>query len=307
MKKNRLLICLILFSVLISACSQRKVSEKEASIETGNVGNETLMQEAPASVENYSAYNADQSQKTDRIVIKNAELHLIVIDPITAVDRISKMAEEKGGFVVSSNIYRIDSSSGKKLPAANITIRVPADTLNETMEAIKGLVEEKNVDVINESISGQDVTSEVTDLQSRLRNLQKAEEQLLEIMDKATTTEDVMAVFQQLTSIRENIEVLQGQLKYYDESAKLSAITITLEAKEAVAPITIGGWRPSLTLQHAVQSLVNGLRFIVDALIWIVICIAPIALLIGLPIYFILKASKKHRREKKNSETEKSK
>ncbi len=209
------------------------------------------------------------------------------------------MANEKGGFVVNSYVYKVTSASGEELPAATVTIRVPAEMLDETLAEIKALVEDADVDILSESVSGQDVTSEVTDLESRLRNLQQAEAQLLEIMDNATDTEDVIAVFQELTSIREDIEVLQGQLQYYQESAKLSAISITLQAKEAVAPITIGGWRPSLTLQRAAQALVNGLKFLANALIWIVIFVAPIALVIGLPVYFIIKASKKRRLKKK--------
>jgi len=212
------------------------------------------------------------------------------------------MADEKGGYVVSSNVYKVTSASGEELPAATVTIRVPAEQLEETLVEIKALVEDADVDILSESISGQDVTSEVTDLESRLRNLQQAEEQLLEIMDNATDTEDVMAVFQELTAIREDIEVLQGQLQYYQESAKLSAIYINLQAKEAVAPITIGGWRPSLTLQRAAQALVDGLKFLANALIWIVIFVAPIALVIGVPVYFIVKASKKHRLSKKKVE-----
>lgn len=308
MKKNRLLICFIFISVLFAACSAKAASSESAYEEKGYATDEMAMvAEAPAFEEVSYDAGAVPSVDVERVVIKNAELSLVVADPLSAVDTISKMADEKGGFVVNSYIYKVTSASGKELPAANVTIRVPAETLDETLTEIKALVEDADIDILSESVSGQDVTSEVTDLQSRLRNLQQAEEQLLEIMDKATDTEDVMAVFQQLTSIRQDIEVLQGQLKYYDESAKLSAVNISLEAKEAVAPISIGGWRPSITLQRAAQALVDGLKFIANALIWIVIFVAPIAVVIGLPIYFIIKASKKRQVEKKKIEKVKEK
>lgn len=258
-----------------------------------------MVEEAAYDYADYEAGGAVPSYDVERVVIKNADLSLVVIDPTAALETISQMADEKGGFVVNSNIYKVTTNSGKEVPAAYITIRVPAETLDETLAEIKALVEDVDIDVLNESVSGQDVTSEVTDLESRLRNLQSAESQLLDIMANATDTEDVMSVFKELTSIREDIEVIQGQLQYYQESAKLSAVSINLQAKEAVAPITIGGWRPSLTLQRAAQALINGLKFIANALIWIVIFVAPIALVIGLPVYFIIKAAKKRRMMKK--------
>ncbi|MHB8808053.1 MAG: DUF4349 domain-containing protein [Anaerolineaceae bacterium] len=302
MKKNRLVISLILFAVLFSGCSAKMSSSEAAIYDEKGYSEEMSVMEAPAMEEVSYDSGAVPSYNVERVVIKNADLSLVVLDPVTALETISQMADEKGGFVVNSNVYKVTSSSGKELPAATVTIRVPAEKLDETLAEIKALVEDAEVDILSESVSGQDVTSEVTDLESRLRNLQQAEEQLLEIMDNATATEDVMAVFQELTTIREDIEVLQGQLQYYQESAKLSAVSISLQAKEAVAPITIGGWRPSLTLQRAAQALVDGLKFLANALIWIVIFVAPIALVIGVPVYFIVKASKKHRLSKKKAE-----
>ena len=104
-------------------------------------------------------------------------------------EEIADMAEDRGGFVVNSNLYKTTTSSGAEVPTANITIRVPVEDLDMTLEKIKGLVEDPDIDILSEDISGQDVTKEVTDLESRLRNLEAAEEQLLEIMEDATETE----------------------------------------------------------------------------------------------------------------------
>ncbi|HAF62320.1 MAG TPA: hypothetical protein DCK95_08340 [Anaerolineaceae bacterium] len=303
MKKKRILVGLILLAVAVTSCASKQASDES---ESSRVMAEDMVagMEAPTVEEagGYGMVDTVKATNAERIVIKNADLSIVVTDPVSALDTIATMAEQKGGFVVNSYVYKVTYSSDVELPAGNITIRVPAELLDETLVEIKALVEDADMDVLSESVSGQDVTSEVTDLESRLRNLQQAEEQLLEIMDNATDTEDVMAVFQQLTSIREDIEVLQGQIKYYQESAQLSAIYVNVQAKEAVSPITIGGWRPSLTVQRALQALIDGLKFLVNALIWIIIFVAPIALVIGLPIYFIVKASKKKR---KNQITEK--
>ncbi|NMB60792.1 MAG: DUF4349 domain-containing protein [Chloroflexi bacterium] len=299
MKRKNLLITLLLFSLAAASCSSKAASPAMA-VSSRGVADEMMAAEAPAMEEKASGANDSvTSTDTSRIVIKNADISLVVEDPLSAVDAINQMAVDKGGFVVNSYTYKVTSSYETQLPAANITIRVPAELLDETLAQLKAMVGDPELDILSESVSGQDVTGEVTDLESRLRNLQQAETQLLEIMDNATTTEDVMSVFQQLTSIRGDIEVLQGQIKYYRESAQLSAISINLQSKEAVAPITVAGWRPSLVLQRAIQALVDGLKFLVNALIWLVIFVAPIVLIIGLPIYLIIRASKKRSMKKK--------
>jgi len=260
-----------------------------------------MMEAAPAMEESGGSAFDTSTQSAERIVIRNASLSIVVEDPTGAVTTITQMAEEMGGFVVSSNVYKTTTSSGLEVPNASITVRVPADKLEEALEQIKGLVGDAKVDILNEEISGQDVTSEVTDLESRLRNLKAAEEQLLEIMENATESEDVIAIFRELTSVRGEIEVIEGQIKDYRESARLSAISVYLQAKAAVEPITIGGWQPGVEAQRALQALVEGGKYIVNALIWLVLFAVPILAVIVLPIYLIFRAIRK-RQMKKNIE-----
>jgi hypothetical protein len=262
---------------------------------------------APEFMEEESISKVDLSLEgsttsTERIVIKNANISIVVSDPVKAVGTIMNMAEDMGGFVVNSNVYKTTTSSGIEVPIANVTVRVPAEKLNQALDSIKSLVEDETLDILSEDISGQDVTSEVTDLESRLHNLQEAEQQLLEIMDDAEETEDVMSVFHELTYIREQIEVLQGQIKYYRESARLSAVSVYIQAKEAVTSLTIGGWQPSVEVQKALQALINGLKYLANFLIWLVIFLAPFAAIIGLPIYFFLKVIRKRHKKSKVKE-----
>jgi hypothetical protein len=229
----------------------------------------------------------------------NADLSIVVDDPAIAMTTINKMAEEMQGFVVSSNLYRTTTSQGIEVPAATITIRVPAERLNESLNRIKALTSDIDTDVLSENISGQDVTSEYTDLQSRLTNLQNAEARLKEIMASATRTEDVLQVYNELRQVSEQIEVIKGQIKYYDEASALSAITVNLQSKEAVQPLTVGGWKPVGVARDAVQALIDALQFIANAAIWATLFCLPVGLLIGLPIYFIVRGIIKWNRKRK--------
>ena len=238
----------------------------------------------------------------ERMVIRNADLSIVVKDPETAMTEITRLAEELGGFVVSSNLYQSYTPSGLPVPEATVTIRVPAEKLDQALERIKA----DAVEVQSENQSGQDVTSQYVDLESQLKNLEAAEAQLMEIMKKAEKTEDVLNVFNQLTSIRGQIESIKGQMQYFEESAALSAVTVRLVAEETIEPIEIAGWKPEGTLRDAVQNLIYFWQDFVDFLIVFVVNVLPILLTIGvvfgLPIWLIARAIRKASRKRKARE-----
>jgi len=304
--KHKLGISLILLvALLVGACSASKVtSSHQPAPESAPKLAATPAASQPrfASAETSGEDTLQSGDAAERIVVKNASLSLAVADPAASLQAITRMAEGMGGFVVSSNSYKTTAADGVVHPVVEVTIRVPVERLEDALQQIKALVPDPKTDILNENISGQDVTKEFTDTQSRLNNLKAAESQLMKIMESATKTEDVMSVFRELTSVREQIEVLQGQLNYYRDAARLSAISVHLDAKEAIQPITTGGWQPGLEVQKALQSLVKGLTILVNVLIFILIVLVPIGLLIGLPVHFILRAVRKHRQNIKPTE-----
>jgi hypothetical protein len=188
-----------------------------------------------------------------------------------------------GGFVVSSNLYQSYTSNYVEVPEGQIVIRVPAEKLEEVLKAIKADV----IEVQSETRSGTDVTAEYVDLKSRLKNLEAAEAQLDEIMKQATETEDVVNVFNQLVYYREQIEVVKGQIKYYEEAAALSAVSVRIIAEETVQPLQIAGWEPQGVARQAVQDLIYFYQDFVDFLIYFVINTLPKLITIAIPLYLI--------------------
>jgi len=234
-----------------------------------------------------------------RMVIKNASLSIVVEEPGATLDAISSLAADMGGFVVTSNLYRIQVDGGLEVPQANITIRVPAEKLDQVLAEIKSGAGQ----ILNENISGQDVTQEYTDLESRLRNLENAEMQLTEIMEDAYATEDVLSVYNRLVEVQEQIELIKGQMQYYQQSAALSAISVNIQANEAVQPLKIGNWQPVGVAKRAIQALINTLEIIANLLIWIALYILPVALVLFFPSRWIWKGLKRFfagRKKKKN-------
>lgn len=225
---------------------------------------------------------AGQPPSQERLVIQNADLAIVVANPETKMAAIAKMAEQMGGFVVSSNLYEIPIPGGTTTEA-NVVVRVPAIKLEEALARIKS----DAVDVQTETRSGQDVTQEYVDQKSRLKNLEAAEAQLTRIMDEASKTEDVLNVFNQLVYYREQIEVVKGQIQYYEQASALSAISVRLIAEESVKPIELPTWLPQGVANEAIRDLITFTQGFVDFLIRFVLYILPVLILIGLPIYLI--------------------
>lgn len=219
----------------------------------------------------------------ERIVIKNAGLSIVVSDVEGRMKNIQSMAEQMGGFVVSSNLYQSYVNNNAGIPEAQIVIRVPSEKLKEAMDQIKKDV----VEVQNETTSGQDVTAEYVDLKSRLKNLETAEAQLNEILQSATVTEDVVAIFNQLAFYREQIEMVKGQIKYYDEASALSAISVSIIAEETIQPIEIGGWEPKGVARDAIQDLLYFWQNFVNFLIRFFLKILPQWITVGIPLYLV--------------------
>jgi hypothetical protein len=301
---KRTVYLILIAAVLLTACSATK-SADNSTISGGVSPRDLGMPEAaPAAempLEQGKPQFTDQTTQnvTERLVIRNANLSIIVADPAVVMDDIMKMANNMGGFVVDSNLYQTTTDAGIQVPQAQVTVRVPADQLDAALNQIKAHVKDPINDILFENVTGQDVTQEYTDLQSRLRNLEDAAEQLRGILDKAIRTEDVLAVYNELRSVNEQIEVLKGQIQYYEQSAKLSAISVTIQALAGVQPITIGGWKPQGVAKEALQTLIRAYQTIADAAIWLVVFCLPIALPIGIVLFFVIRAIRKWNKKRK--------
>ncbi|MRS03180.1 DUF4349 domain-containing protein, partial [bacterium] len=225
MKKKTVLVVLLV-SLLASGCAAKAASEESL---TGRGLMEIAPAEAPAvmlDAANIASGKTDYASATiatERLVIKNANISIVVADPKNVVNAIAQLANGMGGFVVTSNIYQTFYND-VEYNEGSITIRIPAAQLDTALSQIRAMVEDPKKDISSENISGEDVTSTVVDLESRLKNYQATQAQLLNFMDEAKTTKDALDVLNQLTYIQEQIELLQGQIKYYRESAALSAI-----------------------------------------------------------------------------------
>lgn len=289
--KRILFIIVIVAAVALSACGVQARATQAPAPQFG-LGGGAPIQEAPAAVppavdsakslvQNQAGTDNSSVPTTDRLVIQNADLTIVVKDVNTRAKEIQDMAKQMGGYVVSVNIGQTYANDGTQVPQAQVVVRVPVDQLDAALEQVK----KDAVDVQNETRTGQDVTDQYVDLQSQLTAKQAAADQLLKIMQDATKTEDVLAVYQQLQQINSDIEVLKGKIKYYEQSAALSAISVNIVAEETIKPIVVAGWKPQGVARDAIQNLIYFWQGFVDWMIGFLLFTLPVLITIGIPLY----------------------
>lgn len=212
---------------------------------------------------------------TERLIIRNATVDIVVQDTEETVAQITSMADELGGYVIESRLRSFEEGV-----RAHLRIRVPAESLDVALERVR----EQALEVNSENITGQDVTDEYVDLRSRRRHLEATEERLLAFMDEAEDTEAALEVYDRLQNIQAQIEQVRGRMEYLEQSAAMATVTLEITPSRLAQPLQVGRWQPRGTVRDAFASLIRVLQFFVDALIVIVVLIAPVAAVIALPL-----------------------
>ena len=156
-----------------------------------------------------------------RIIVRTVDMGLVVSDVAAAIDAISDISVQLGGWVVSSD--RSERHRGF------MSIRVPADRLDSAVLQVRQLASE----VESEISTSKDVTDEYLDTTARLKNLEATEQALINLLDRAARVEDALAVHRELTGIRAEIERLQGRIKFLEQTSAFSLINVNLR----LAPI----------------------------------------------------------------------
>ncbi len=152
----------------------------------------------------------------NRIIVRTVGMGLIVDNVAGSVDRVGDVAVELGGWTVSSDRNAIHRG--------NVSVRVPAQQLDEAVRRIRAL----GIRVDWESSTSQDVTDEYVDSNSRLRSLRATEEALLDLLKQANDVEDALEVQRELSDLQAEIESLEGRIKFLEQTAAFSLINVTL-------------------------------------------------------------------------------
>ena len=238
---------------------------------------------------------ADQSgeniivQNTNRKIIKNADMRLLVKDTDVAIDRSTQIVTDLGGYIVSSRTWYQDYY-GNNLRYATITIGIPVDQFERALQRFRDLA----VRVLDEKASGEDVTDQYVDLQSQLLNLEATRARIQEFLKDAKTVDEALRINQQLSDIEGQIEEIKGRMNYLADRASFSTITVNFEPEfpiltptptPTITPTftprptsTPVPWKPGETFTSAKRALTVSYQGIINFLIWLIVVILPILL-----------------------------
>ena len=279
-----LLLLLILLFFVLSSLSLRQPNFLAMS-DTGGAGAPVMAMatEAPAAAEAPAGNDQFAQGTTDtreRLIIRNGSITLYVNDPRAARTEIEQMIGSMAGdgaFVVSSNER---GGGDERPPDIDMSIRVPATRFDEVMDTLAALA----VQATDRFESADDVTEEYVDLKARMESLETARQRLLEIMQNAATTEELLLAEQQLTVRETEIESIKGRIQYLEGAARLSSITVYLRPYILGQPVELG-WRPAETVRRSLDRLVDSLESFGDWLIGFAIADLPWLIFFGLIVY----------------------
>jgi hypothetical protein len=192
--------------------------------------------EAPATEENF-AETADSATATDVAevprslpqMVKTADIAVVVDAVDESLERATAIAHQQQGDVLG--LQNQTPPNDYYRHTASLQMRVPQERLEPTLEALSELGT-----VQRQSITAEDVSTQLVDFQARLRNLRKSEEMLLRIMERSGDIGEVLKVAQEISTIRNSIEQIDAQLSSLQNRVTYSTINLSLEGAIADTP-----------------------------------------------------------------------
>ena len=233
---------------------------------------------------------------SNHLIIKTADVKILVEDTDTAIERTTQIVGDMNGYIVSSRIWYQAYYDGENYKYATITMGVPVNQFERTMNRMRGLA----VEVLDENASGEDVTDQYVDLESQLANLEATRDRIKSFLDDAKTVDEALRINQQLTEVESQIEQIKGRMNYLEDRSAFSTITVNIEPElpeiEPTPTPEPEPWSPGETVENAKNTIIEAYQGIIDLLIWVFIVVLPLlappAILIWLLWKFFTRKSK---------------
>ena len=165
-------------------------------------------------------------QQFDRMMIWRASLTIEVSNVTNAVAQLVVLAEKQGGYVEKQSLRDRDSVS------ASVTLRIPSQVFSETITDA-GILGK----ITRQSVSGEDVTERYVDTEAALKNRIALRDRLSQLLEKADSVQDILAIETELNRTQTEIDVLEGRIKLLKGSVDYATIVVDLESKQILGPV----------------------------------------------------------------------
>ena len=289
---KRLSFIIVALFLALAGCSSSEKQESQANDSAKTVESGSTGIADKSEVQNDRAGENKKLSVPAKMVIYQAELHLKVKNFDQTVQKIEKKAAQYGGYIAESNVTR----EGKEQISGMITIRIPQKNFQQFLTETEG----EAAEVLQRNITGEDVTEEYVDLKSRLKSKRVVEDRLLTFMKNASKTEDLLRISNDLAAVQEEIETIEGKMKYLEKQTSYSTVTITLYENKVVVPDIdkdkLNTWEK--TKQQFMKST-NLLLAGISGLVVFIFGNLPILALLFLLIIAVIFVYKKHKNKPK--------
>ena len=164
----------------------------------------------------------------NRKLIRNATVELEIVSFDNAVQKITAFANEEHGYVATTDSEK--QANGKL--RGQVVVKVLPENLDRFLQKIRNLGELKK-----QTLSTEDVTKAYFDTDARLKSAHVMEQRLIDMLKTKTgKVSDLLQVEKELGRVREEIEKMQGELKYWDSQVQFATVTMSLAEKDMEEP-----------------------------------------------------------------------
>ena len=236
-----------------------------------------------------------QPATTSQKLIRRIRLEAETEDLDALLEAITEKINQLGGYIEQQEIYHGSPSAQRRYRRGTLTIRIPADKLNEFVAKV---TEESNIISSNET--SEDVTLKYVAIQSRITALETEQTRLLELLSKAETTMDLLEIEKRLTEVRTDLEEITSQLRVMDNQVNYGTVNLSVsEVKEYTIveePETV--WQRIST--GFMQSLKGLGDFFTNLFVFIIVAspyLVVIAVIVVV-VLLIIRTSKKKKQKK---------
>jgi len=311
MTKNSklLIISLILpLAVLLSACQEQsdkqstnqeprspetyktdspKDYESAPSVDENRTGKNDGITDSKLKQVNYQQPTENTNTQDKRMIIRSGTMSVENENFDETDQKIKDITRNLGGYVTNSTSQV--NQSGKK--QGSLTIRVQADKYDALLAEIA-----KTGKVMNQNITGRDVTEEYVDAEARLKTQRELETRLLQLLaEKTSTLTAVVEVEQKLANVRENIEKTEGRMRMLKDQASYSTITVSIY-EPAILNTSSGGF--FYELEQGFEKGLTGFTKVLSGIITAIIALSPIIAILGLIVYITIRVIRKRKAAK---------
>jgi hypothetical protein len=199
---------------------------------------------------------------------------------------VQKIIDQQGGHVTQEETTTAESGG---LDTARMVIRVPSARFADTVAALEDVAE-----LDGTSTGTEDVTTQVIDVEARIRAQEKSVDRVEALLAEATSIREIMAVEAQLSRRQAELDSLTAQQKWLADQTSLATVTVYIEQLGDVedtddATGFLGG------LQAGWDGLVAGLGAALTVLGFLLPWLLLLTIL-GAPVWLWLRSARRRRR-----------